>query len=100
MAAAHTWREGSRRKRKVRRRKTAARRAPDIMRLWRRSRHGSRRGSLGDGAGGVVAGGLSTVVHEADWTAVQGALEGRGEVVVAAANLISAAETTVNAETK
>ena len=100
VATARTWREGLRRKRKVRRRKTVARRAPDIVRSWRRSCHGSRRGSAGGGAGGVGAGGLSTVVHGADRTAVRGALEGRGEVVVAAANVISAAETTVSAETK
>ena len=76
------------------------RRAPDIVRLLRRSCHGSRRGSAVGGTVRVGAGGLSTVVHRADRTAVRGALEGRGEVVVAAAIVISAAETTVSAETK
>ena len=100
VAAARTWREGSLRERKVRRWKTVTRRAPDIVRSWRRSCHGSRRGSAGSGAGGVGAGGLSTVVHGADRTAVRGALEERGEVVVAAAKVISVAATMASAETK
>ena len=76
------------------------RHAPDIVRLFRRSCHVSRRGSAVGGTSGVGAGGLSTVVHGTDRTAVRGALEGRGEVVVAAANVNSVAKTTVSAKTK
>ena len=99
VAAARAWREGSQRKRKVGRRKTAARRAPDNVCSWRRSCHGSRQGSAG-GGGGVGSGGLSTVVRGADRAAVRGAHEGRGEVVVAAAKVISVAATMASAETK
>ena len=69
------------------------------MHLWRRSCHGSRQGSAGDG-GRVGSGGLLKVVHRADWAPVRGALEEQGEVVMAAAKVISVAVTTASAKIK